>query len=310
MVDNKDLWYNIAMTKGDQKTILVTGGAGFIGSNLIKELVADKKNQVISLDNYFTGSKANHVLGAEYREGSTKDIEKLVPETPDIIYHLGEYSRVAKSIEEPEVVFDLNMAGTFRVLEYWKKCKCKLVYAGSSTKFVEANADGIEGRNLSPYSWSKAANSDLVNNYGQWFNLPYSITYFYNVYGPGERADWKDGYGTVVEVFKQKYLAGLPCEVNAPGTQTRAFTHVDDTVAAIILIGEKGGTDEYPISAKEVFSLLDVVKMFGCEFVINPQTKTSRSSGANDTSKIEALGWKQKHTLADYIQEIKLHISY
>ncbi len=287
------------------KTILVTGGAGFIGSNLIEELVKDKTNRVISLDNYFTGSKKNHIPGAEYREGHTKDIEKYVPETPDILYHLGEYSRIAKSIEEPELVFDLNMIGTFAVLEYWRKRKCKLVYAGSSTKFTSVSTEGIEGRDRSPYSWAKAANSDLASNYGKWFNLPYSIAYFYNVYGPRERADWKKGYGTVIKEFKQKYLAGLPCEVNAPGTQTRAFTHVDDTINGLILIGEKGKPDEYAICAKEVFSLLDVAKMFGCEVVMRPQTKTSRSSGADDTSKLEALGWRQTKKLEDYIELIK-----
>lgn len=293
------------INKNTPKTILITGGAGFIGSHLIERLVKDPNNRVISLDNYFTGSKENHIPGAEYREGHTKDIETLVPETPDIIYHLGEYSRIARSIDEPAIVFDMNMAGTFNVLEYWRKRKCKLVYAGSSTKFTSTNDEGITGRDRSPYSWAKGSNSDLVRNYGTWFGLPYSIAYFYNVYGPRERADWKEGYGTVIEAFKQKYLAGFPCEVNAPGTQIRAFTHVDDTIEALTLIGEKGEADEYAISAKEVFSLLDVAKMFGCEVVMKPQTKTSRSSGADDTSKIKTLGWKQKHTLKKYIEEIK-----
>ena len=291
------------------KTILVTGGAGFIGSHLIEELLKDKQNRIISLDNYFTGSEKNHQSGAEYRDGHTKDIETLVPETPDIIYHLGEYPRITRSIDEPAAVFDMNMVGTFNVLEYWRKRKCRLIYAGSSTKFTSANDDGVAGRDRSPYSWSKGSNSDLVRNYGKWFHLPYSIAYFYNAYGPGERADWKDGYGTVIEVFKQKFLAGAPCEVNAPGIQTRAFTHVDDTVNALVLIGEKGEADEYAISAKEVFSLLDVAHMFGCEVVMKPQTKTSRSSGADDTSKLEAFGWKQKYTLKEYIENIKKSIS-
>jgi len=287
-----------------KKTILVTGGAGFVGSHLCERLVKDG-HRVISLDNYFTGSKDNHVEGVEYREGHTKDIAKLIPEDPDIMYHLGEYSRIARSMEEPDVVFDLNMTGTFAVLEYWRKKKCKLVYAGSSTKFTSANAEGVEGRDRSPYSWSKASNSDLVSNYGRWYDLPYSIAYFYNVYGPGERADWKQGYGTVIEAFKQKYLGGEPCEVNAPGTQTRAFTHVDDTVDGLVILGEKGEADEYAICAKEVYSLLDVVQMFGCEVVIKPQTKTSRSSGADDTSKLEALGWKQQYTLREYIESVR-----
>ena len=277
------------------KTILVTGGAGFVGSHLCKRLVTDG-HRVISLDNYFTGSRDNHVAGVEYREGHTKDVEKHIPEIPDIVYHLGEYSRVAKSLEEPELVWDLNMEGTFGVLEFWRKRKYKLVYAGSSTKF--------ESPNLAPYTWGKAANSELVAHYGRWYGLLYSIVYFYNVYGPGERAG-VNNYGTVIETFKQNYLQGKPHEVRGTGKQTRAFTHVDDTVQGILLAEEKGENDEYGICAKDVYSLLDLAHMFGNEIAFLPPTKTTRSSGAMDTSKIEAFGWKQKHTLRDYIEKIK-----
>src|SRR3989338_8645439 len=179
-----------------KQTILVTGGAGFVGAHLCKRLL-ESGHRVISLDNYFAGSKENHVAGVEYREGHTKDIEALVPETDfDRIYHLGEYARVEVSMTEPDVVWGLNIACTFRVLEFWRKRnlsgqKCKLVYAGSSTKF----GDGGLGRDQSPYAWTKATNTELVRNYGRWYGLPYAITYFYNVYGPGERAG---KYGTVV----------------------------------------------------------------------------------------------------------------
>jgi len=293
----------------DTKMVLVTGGAGFVGSHLCKHLVADG-HRVISLDNYFTGSRENHIQGVEYREGHTKDIEKHVPENPDIVYHLGEYSRVAPSLDEPEVVFDLNIAGTFGVLEHWRKRKYKLVYVGSSTKFAYEREDGVAGCNRSPYSWSKAANTEQVHNYGRWYNLPYSIAYFYNVYGQGERAGQFDGlYGTVIETFKQCYLDGKVCNINGSGEQTRAFTHVEDTVNGIVLIGEKGGADEYAISASEVYSLLNLAEMFGLEVEFNPPTKSTRSSGANDTSKLELLGWKQKHTLEDYVEFIKKHHS-
>ncbi len=181
-------------------------------------------------------------------------------------------------------------------MEFWRAKGCKLVYAGSSTKF--------EARDLSPYAWGKAANSELVAYYGAWYGLPFAITYFYNVYGPGERAG-VNNYGTVIETFKQNYLAGKPHEVRGTGEQTRAFTHIDDTVDGIVLAGEKGSNDEYPICAKEVYSLLDVAHMFGGEVVHLPATKSSRSSGAMDTSKLEALGWQQKHTLKAYIEEIK-----
>ncbi|MDB5224784.1 MAG: ADP-L-glycero-D-manno-heptose-6-epimerase, partial [Candidatus Adlerbacteria bacterium] len=153
------------------KLIVVTGGAGFVGSHLCERLV-QLGHKVISLDNYFTGSRDNHVPGVEYREGHTKDISTLVPETPDLVYHLGEYSRVEVSFTEPQVVWDLNIAGTFAVVEFCRSHKTKLVYAGSSTKF----ADGGLGRDQSPYAWSKATNTELVRNYGEWFGLKYAIT--------------------------------------------------------------------------------------------------------------------------------------
>lgn len=284
------------------KTILVTGGAGFVGSRLCAQLAAAGE-RVISLDNYFTGSRENHVPGVEYREGHTKDIARHVPETPNLIFHLGEYSRVAKSLEEPDLVHDLNMTGTAAVLEFWRTRGGKLVYAGSSTKFADPRADGVEGRDRSPYSWSKAANVDLVNGYGRWYGLPYAIAYFYNVYGPGERADWAEGYGTVVEAYRQAALAGKRCPVNGTGEQTRAFTHIDDTVDALLRIGADGTGDGYHICAKETFSLLDVARLFGCEPEFFPATKSTRSSGREDTSKLEALGWTQCHTLPAYAKE-------
>jgi UDP-glucose 4-epimerase len=289
-----------------QKIILVTGGAGFIGSNLIEELVKDKNNKVISLDNYFSGSPDNHLPGAEYRLGHTKDIAKHIPETPDIIYHLGEYSRVAASLEEPELVWDLNIAGTLGVLEFWRQHKCKLVYAGSSTKFTPARADGTTGRDLAPYTWAKAVNTELVQNYSHWYDLKYGTTYFYNVYGPRERAGQFTGaHGTVIATFKECYLNNKPCEVRSPGSQTRAFTYVADTVAGLLLVGAKGQGDDYGICAQEVYSLLDVTKMLGCEIKMVPATKTTRSDEAIDSTKIKALGWRQTKTLADYLTAIK-----
>lgn len=288
--------------RGKTKTILVTGGAGFIGSHLVERLVRDG-HSVIVLDNYFTGSKENHVVGVTYLEGHTKDIAMHVTEVPDIIYHLGEYSRVAKSFDEPDIVFDLNMLGTFAVLEYWRAHKCKLVYAGSSTKHAEIREDGVSGRNLSPYTWAKAANSDLVANYGRWNDLPYAIVYFYNVYGPRERGAGERG--TFIEICRQRYFKGEPNRIAAPGTQTRAFTHVLDTVNGLVLAGEHTVSGEYGISAKEVYSLLDVAMMFGGEIEITPQTKSTRTTGAVDTTSLEALGWKQEQALVEYVESIK-----
>jgi UDP-glucose 4-epimerase len=278
----------------DQKLILVTGGAGFVGSHLCERLVKDG-HRVISLDNYFTGSKDNHVPGAEYREGHTKDIEKLVPETPDLIYHLGEYSRVEQSLEEPALVWDLNVAGTQGVLEFWRTRKCKLVYAGSSTKF----GDGGLARIATPYAWTKAANTELVKNYSAWYGLPYAITYFYNVYGPGERAG---RYGTVVEIFRQKYKNGEPLTVEEPGTQERNFTHIDDIISGVVLVGEKGEGDEYGLGSPESFTILELAKLFGGEIKMIPSRPGNRTNSALDLTKAHGLGWKPQRRLEEYIR--------
>ena len=166
------------------KIILVTGGAGFVGSHLCETLAANPNHKVYSLDNYFTGSKNNHVPGVTYIEGCTADIDSLISFTPDTIYHLGEYSRVEQSFEDIEKVWQYNKDGIFAVLQFCRKTSAKIIYAGSSTKF----GDGGLGRSQSPYAWSKATNTELVKNYGAWYNIPYAIVYFYNVYGPREIA--------------------------------------------------------------------------------------------------------------------------
>jgi UDP-glucose 4-epimerase len=290
------------MQEINKKTALVTGGAGFIGSHLCERLVNDG-HRVISLDNYFTGTRANHVPGVDYRDGHTKNITEHVPEQIDVLYHLGEYARVAKSLEEPQLVWDLNMDGTFAVLEYWRKQKCKLVYSASSTKSVGARADGTVGRDLSPYTWAKAAMSDLVLNYARWYELPYVIVYYYNVYGPRER-EAKD-YGTFIETCRQRFLKGEPHQVRLPGTQTRAFTHVADTINGIILAAEKGEGDGYGLASTDEYSLLEVAQMFGGEIEMLPQTKTTREQSVIDSEKISALGWKQTKTLKEYIEAVK-----
>ena len=278
---------------------MVTGGAGFVGSSLCKRLVQEG-HTVISLDNYFTGSRENHIAGVEYREGHTKDIATLVLETPDLVYHLGEYSRVEKSLEEPDVVWDLNKDGTFGVLEFCRARRVKIVYAGSSTKF----GDGGLGRDQSPYAWTKATNTELVRNYGAWYGLPYAVTYFYNVYGPGERAG---AYGTVIEIFRQKKIKGEPLGVNAPGTQKRNFTHIDDIIDGLVLVGEKGEGDDFGIGDERAYTILEVATLFGGPIDMRPEVKGNRMDSAIDTSKTQTLGWKCKRSLVDYIRS---HVSH
>jgi UDP-glucose 4-epimerase len=278
------------------RTIVVTGGAGFIGGRLCQRLKAAGA-RVISVDNYFTGRREAHVAGVDYREGHARDLAQLVPETPDLVFHLGEYSRVEKSFEEPATVWDLNKVGTFGVLEYCRARGVKLVYAGSSTKF----ADGGLGRDQSPYAWTKATNTELVRNYGDWFGLKYAITYFYNVYGPGERAD---AYGTVIEIFRRRFLDGRPLAVVAPGTQERIFTHVDDIVDGLELIGEAGEGDEYGLGADDAYSILQVAQMFGAPIEMLPERAGNRMGAWLQVAKSQALGWRARRKLPDYIDAV------
>ncbi len=279
------------------KLILVTGGAGFVGSNLCRRLVG-LKARVISLDNYFTGSRDNHIAGVDYREGHSKNIEQIINETPDLVYHLGEYSRVEKSLEDPpELTWDLNKQGTFAVLEFCRKRNIKIVYAGSSTKF----SDNGTGRDLTPYTWMKASNTELVKNYGNWYGLPFAITYFYNVYGPGEISHGP--YSTLIGIFSEEYRRGQPLTVVAPGIQARNFTHVDDIVDGLILVGAKGEGDEFGIGAAESHSILDVANMFGGKIVMLPERKGNRQTSHADTTRVAELGWVQKHKLADFIRD-------
>lgn len=277
--------------------ILVTGGAGFVGSNLCERLSKDDNNEVYSLDNYFTGSEKNHVKNVFYIKGDTADIEKLINFTPDIIYHLGEYSRVEQSFDDIEKVLEYNKQGTFAVLEFVRKHKCKILYAGSSTKY----GDNGENANASPYAWSKSTNTQLVKNYGEWFGIDYVITYFYNVYGKREIQTGK--YATLIALFKEKMKNDEVLTVVSPGTQERNFTHIDDTIDALILIGEKGHGDEYGIGNPQKYTILEVAQMFGGKIEMLPERKGNRMVASVVSDKTIALGWKPKRNLEKYIQD-------
>jgi UDP-glucose 4-epimerase len=282
-----------------KKKILVTGGAGFIGSHLCERLSQNASYEVYSLDNYFTGTERNHVPSVTYIKGETSDIASLVTFSPNMVYHLGEYSRVEQSFDDIEKVWRYNKNGIFAVLEFVRKAGCKILYAGSSTKY----GDGGAGRSGSPYAWTKATNTELVVNYGSWFDVPYAITYFYNVYGPREIAFGK--YATLIALFSQKEKKKEPLTVVSPGTQVRNFTHIDDIVDGLMLVGEYGYGDEFGISSPEAFSILEIAELFGGEIEMLPERKGNRMTAEVITDKTRALGWSPKVSLRDHMKTIK-----
>ena len=283
------------------KKILVTGGAGFVGSHLCERLAQDRNNDVYSLDNYFTGSVDNHVTNVTYIKGSTKNISSLVTFIPDMVYHLGEYSRVEQSFDDIEKVWEYNKDGIFAVLEFVRKAGCKILYAGSSTKF----GDGGLGRNASPYAWTKASNTELVKNYGAWFNVPYAITYFYNVYGPREIQTGK--YATLIALFKEKMKNNEPLTIVSPGTQKRNFTHIDDIINGLVLVGENGYGDEFGIGSQESYTIKEIAEMFGGDIEMLPERKGNRMVADVISAKTEALGWKPIKNIKDYVENASIN---
>lgn len=281
------------------KKILVTGGAGFVGSNLCEALVKNPENEVFSLDNYFTGKRENHIQGVTYIEGSTEHIFELIDFKPDLVFHLGEYSRVEQSFEDIDKVFLFNKIGTLKVLEFCRKNNSKLVYAGSSTKF----GDGGMGKNQSPYAWSKSSNTELIKNYGEWYGLNYAIVYFYNVYGKGEISEGK--YATLIAIFAEKMRKGEPLTVVSPGTQLRNFTHIDDIVSGLLLVGEKGQGDDFGIGNAESYTILEIAQMFGGEIQMLPERRGNRMTAEVITEKTQSLGWKAVRDIREYVESIK-----
>jgi UDP-glucose 4-epimerase len=282
-----------------KQRVLVTGGAGFVGSHLCEKLSHIEKFEVYSLDNYFTGSKKNHVPNVTYISGECREISKHIRFKPDILFHLGEYSRVEQSFEDIELVQKFNNDSIFPILEFVRKSNCKIIYAGSSTKY----GDFGEGKSGSPYAWTKSKNTELVVNYGKWFGINYAITYFYNVYGPREINIGK--YATLIALFSECVKNGKPLKVVSPGTQIRNFTHVNDIVDGLILVGLHGKGDEFGIGHHQGFSILDVAALFNGEIKMIPKRKGNRMSADVITEKIIALGWKPKFNLEDYIKSFR-----
>jgi UDP-glucose 4-epimerase len=283
-------------------TLLVPGGAGFVGSALIKSLLADyPAAAIVSLDNYFTGVPENHVNDPRvtYLDGSTADLAKIwagrgLP-SPEIVFHLGEYSRIVTSFEDHDLTWDYNLLGTKEVVKFASAAGAKLIYAGSSSKFGNDGQD----ENLNPYAWTKAKNIEYIRNYANWYGLDYAITYFYNVYGPGQITSGK--YATVIGIFEDKYLRGEPLPVVSPGTQTRDFTHIDDIVRGIVLVAQKGSGDGYLLGAGHEWPILEVAQMFGVPYELTPALRGERTRGQADITRAAELGWHPERRLDEYV---------
>lgn len=278
------------------KSVLITGGAGFVGSNLALYLIK-KGVEVTSLDNYFTGRKENHKTGVEYISGQARDVGQLLSGRKfSHIYHLGEYSRVEQSFEDIDLVFKYNHESIYEVIKFAQMSGSKFIYSGSSTKFGDNNLNGF----ASPYAWTKRSNTELLKTYADWYDLDYAIAYFYNVYGDNEISEGR--YATLIAKYLSFVRAGetkLP--VVKPGTQTRNFTHVDDIIEGLYLIGLYGQGDNYGIGSDKSYSIIDVVEILGCEKEWLPERRGNRLSAPVKTEKLKALGWTPKRNLAEFL---------
>lgn len=281
------------------KKVLVTGGEGFVGYHLCKRLNT-LGYVVTSLDLNLSGRNDRRIEGVNYITGDTKDINTIFSEEKfELIFHLGEYSRLENSFENIDKVVQSNIIGTSEVLEFWRKQKSKLIYAGSSTKF----SIGLTAQDMSPYSYTKAANTELVEAYAKWFGLEYAITYFYNVYGDKENSEGM--LASVVAIFLKRSKLNLPLQIVLPGTQKRNFTHVDDIVDGVILVAEKATGDEYGIGSEDLFSINELASMIGGDVEFLPERRGNRNLSDLMTTKIKDLGWNQKRNLTEYIMENK-----
>jgi UDP-glucose 4-epimerase len=283
--------------------LVVTGGAGFIGSNLISELLKFNKFKIISVDDYSSGLSKNHIHNkrVKYLKGSTKDIEILLRGYVgkiNSIFHFGEFARIYQSFKKINDCFRSNIEGTSNVFNFALKNKIRLIYSATSASLGNKGKD----MNLSPYAFSKAKNLELLENLKKWFNFRYEVIYFYNVYG--ERQICKGDMATVVGIFEDHFLNSKQLTVVRPGTQVRRFTHVFDTIKACIFAWKKNKCKHYSIANKKSYSIIELARMFKSKIKYLPKRKGERFASAltkmNLNNKIIRLPAKIK--LSDYVK--------
>ena len=285
--------------------ILVTGGAGFIGSNLISALIKENREyEITSLDCYWTGKKENHISNpnVKYIDGHSWDISKIFEnESFDLIFHFGEFSRIVESFNQLNFLSKSNLYGTSMVLDYARKHNTKIIYSASSSKFGNDGKD----ENLAPYSWMKAKMVELIKNYRTWFGLEYEICYFFNVYGPNQIYDGE--YATVVAIFERQFLNGEKCTVVEPGTQVRDFTHVNDIVNGLIKAMHVSKNEEWLLRAGRNMSIIELAELFG-EWRYIPERRGERLAAPTDIVRGDTLNdlrWEPKENIEDWIKFVK-----
>ena len=288
-----------------KKYILVTGGAGFVGSNLIELLLKKSSKKILSIDNYSSGFKKNHIKNprVKYLKAETANIKKVLSKYKNEIeslFHFGEFSRIYQSFKNFNRCFESNSSGTQAVFKFCLDNKIKLIYSATSASL----GNNGEDKNLSPYSFTKAKNLELLKNLKKWFNFKFEVIYFYNVYGPRQIRSGK--MATVIGIFEDQYKNKKPLTVVKPGTQTRRFTHIDDTVNICYEAWLKNKCVHYSISNKKFYSIKGVAKMFDSKIkLLKPRPGERFASALTNMSKNSKIIRKfGKIHLKDYITSV------
>ena len=285
--------------------IIVTGGAGFVGSNLISLLIKKTKFKIISIDNYSTGKKENHLNSQRitYIKENTKNISKILKKKKNniiTIFHFGEFSRIYQSFIKMNECINSNTIGSNEVFNFCLSNKIKLIYSATSASIGNKGED----KNLSPYAFTKAKNLELLENLNKWFNFKFEIIYFYNVYGAGQIK--LGSMATVIGIFEDQFRKKKPLTVVRPGTQSRRFTHILDTIEACYYAWKKNKCRHYSISHKKSYSILEVSKMFKCKINFLPSRKGERYASALTNLNLSNKVYKLfgKINLRDYVANI------